>query len=175
MDHRPFEEWLLNDNRLTPEQDRDLRLHLRTCPECAALERANLSLRSAAPMLPAAGFTLRFQVRLAAQHRLQRRNTLIGSILLVLVGTGAALWLFLPYLPYLALPPDRLASLWLGSMVNFALIFRALEVLTGTLLNVAVSLVPVYVWFLLLAGLGVSGFLLAFSFRRVGRPSRLAV
>jgi hypothetical protein len=39
MDHRPYEDWLLDDERLTPEQDRDLRIHLRNCPECAALAR----------------------------------------------------------------------------------------------------------------------------------------
>ncbi len=31
MNHRPFEDWLLDDQPLTPEQKRDLQSHLRTC------------------------------------------------------------------------------------------------------------------------------------------------
>jgi len=169
MDHRPFEDWLLNDDSLTPEQDRDLRLHLRTCPECAALERANLSLRSAAAQAPAVGFTLRFQTRLIAQRKQQRRQTLIGLFLLAAVGMGVSLWLLSPYLPYLSLSPARLASLWINNMVNFALITRAIQVLASTFFNVAVSLVPAYIWLLGIIVLGTFGFLLAVSFRWVGK------
>ena len=172
MDHRPFKDWLLNDDSLTPEQDRDLRVHLRTCSECSALERANLSLRSAAALAPAAGFTLRFQTRLIAQRKLQRRRTFIGLFLLALVGIGVSLWYLSPYLPYLALPPDRLASLWINSMVNFALITRALQVLVGALFNVALSLIPADVWMLLTILLCVFAFLLAASFRWVGKAVR---
>ena len=175
MDHRPFEDWLLNDESLTLDQDRDLRIHMRTCPKCAALARANLSLRSAAALTPNAGFTLRFQVRLAAQRKQQARQTLIGLILLVVVGIGAALWLLFPYLPYLSLPPARMASLWISSMVNFALITRAVQVLGSTFLNVVASLIPDYVWALLLALLVAFGFVLGVSFRVVGKMVRSAV
>ena len=85
MDHRPYEDWLLEDERLTPEQDRDLRIHLRNCPECSALARANMALRSAPVTAPAEGFALRFQVRLAAERKVQRRRSLIGLFLMAVV------------------------------------------------------------------------------------------
>jgi len=174
MDHRPYEDWLLNDERLTPEQDRDLRIHLRSCPECAALTRANMALRSAPVTAPAEGFALRFQVRLAAERKVQRRRSLIGLFLMVVVGVGGLFWLLYPYLPYLTLPPVQLASLWISNLVYIALTARALGVLGNTLLNVLASFVPTYVWALSVALLGGTGFLWTFSVRRVVKYSQSA-
>lgn len=169
MDHRPYEDWLLNDERLNPEEDRDLRVHLRNCPECAALARANLTLRSAPVTNPAAGFTQRFQSRLAEQRKIQWRRSLIGLSLLAIVGTISLFWIFLPYLPYLRLPPGQLASMWISNLVYLALTARALGALGITLLNVLASLVPPYAWALSMLLLGGMGFLWTVSFRRVGK------
>jgi hypothetical protein len=169
MDHRPYETWLLNDERLNLEQDRDLRVHLRNCPECSALSRANMALRSAPVTAPAEGFALRFQVCLAAERKVQQRRSLIGLFLMVVVGVGGLFWLLSPYLPYLALPPAQLVSLWISNLVYIALTVRTLGVLGNTLLNVLASFVPTYVWALSVALLGGTGFLWTFSFRRVSK------
>jgi hypothetical protein len=174
MDHRPYEDWLLDDERLTPEQDRDLRIHLRNCPDCAALSRSNMALRSAPVTAPAEGFALRFQARLAAERKVQRRRSLIGLFLMAVVGVGGLSWLLFPYLPYLTLPPAQLASLWLGNLVYLALAARVVGVLGITLLNVLASFIPTYVWVLSVALLGGLGFLWTFSFRRVGKYSQSA-
>ena len=175
MDHRPYEDWLLNDERLTLEQDRDLRVHLRNCPECAALARANLALRSAPVTAPAAGFALRFQTRLQAERKVQRRRSLLGFSILAVVGMSGIFWLLFPYLPYLRLPPGQLASLWISNLVYLALTVRALGLLGTTLLNVLAALVPPYAWALSVLLLGGTGFLWTFSFRRVGKYSHSAV
>ena len=169
MDHRPYEDWLLNDERLTTEQDRDLRVHLRNCPECGALARANLALRSAPVTAPAAGFAFRFQTRLQAERKIQRRRSIIGLSLLSVVGMGSILWLLFPFLPYLRLPPAQLASLWVSNLIYIGLTARALGVLGTTLLNVLASLVPTYVWALTMLLLGGTGFLWMISFRRIGK------
>ena len=174
MDHRPYEDWLLDDERLTPEQDRDLRIHLRNCPECAGLARGNMALRSAPVTAPAEGFALRFQVRLAAERKVQRRRSLIGLFLMAVVGVGGLVWLLFPYLPYLTLPPAQLTSLWISNLVYLGLTVRVLGVLGNTLLNVLASFVPSYVWALSVALLGGTGFLWTFSFRRVGKYSHSA-
>jgi hypothetical protein len=174
MDHRPYEDWLLNDERLTPEQDRDLRAHLRNCPACTSLERANSSLRSAGVIAPAEGFALRFQTRLTAQRKLQRRRSIIGWFLLAVVGTGGLIWLLSPYLPYLALPPAQLASLWLSNLVYVALTARAMSALGNTVLNVLGSLVPTYVLALSMVAFGGMGFLWIATFRRVEKKAQSA-
>ena len=174
MDHRPYEDWLLNDERLTPEQDRDLRIHLRSCPECAALARANMALRSAPVTPPAEGFALRFQVRLAAERKVQRRRSMIGLFLMAVVGVGSLFWVLFPYLSYLTLPPAQMASLWISNLVYIALTLRVMGVLGNTLLNVLASFVPTYIWALFIALLGGTGFLWTFSIRRIGKYSQSA-
>ena len=175
MDHRLYKDWLLNDERLPPDQDRDLRIHLRSCPECNALAQANLSLRSATVINPVNGFVLRFQVRLAAQRKLQRRQTLIGLSLLAVVGLGGIFWLLAPYLPYLALPPAQLAGLWISNMVYLALAARVMSALGNTLLSVLGSLIPIYAWALALVILGGIGFFWTKSVHRMGKITQSAV
>jgi len=174
MDHRPYEDWLLNDERLTPEQDRELRAHLRNCLTCTTLARANLSLRSAAVIAPADGFALRFQTRLIVQRKVQQRRTLIGLFLLAIVGAGSLFWLLSPFLPYLELPPAQLAGIWISNLVYLALTARALGALGNTILNVLGSQVPTYVWTLLVLLLGGMSFLWIFSFRRLGKIAHSA-
>jgi hypothetical protein len=175
MDHRPYEDWLLNDERLAPDQDRDLRVHLRNCPECAALARANLALRSTPVIAPTAGFTLRFQARLVEQRKVQWWRSLIGFSLLGVVGLGGLIWLLFPYLSYLRLPPGQLAGLWISNLVYLALTVRSLAALGNTLLNVLASLVPPYAWISSLLMLGGLGFLWTISIRKVGKILQSAV
>jgi hypothetical protein len=169
MDHRPFEGWLLGDERLTPEQDREMRIHLRNCPDCAGLERANLALRSAPVTAPAPGFALRFQTRLAAQRKVQRRRSLIGLFLLAIVGAGSLVWLLFPYLPFLSLSPVQLAGLWISNLVYIGLTVRALGTLCNSLLNILASMIPAYAWVLTMVMLSGMVFLWTFSFRRIGK------
>jgi hypothetical protein len=86
MNHRPFEDWLLEDQPLDPTQKRDLDAHLRTCETCRAIAESNLALRSARIVAPAPGFSARFQERLVLARRAQRRRTLLGTLFFSLGG-----------------------------------------------------------------------------------------
>ncbi len=169
MVHQPFEDWLLNDEQLTPNQERDLRLHLRDCLACTALARGNLTLRSAPVTSPPDGFAPRFQARLAAERKIQRSRSLIGLILLAVVGTGGLVWLLFPYFPYLTLSPAQLLSMWMSNLIYLGLTVRAMGALGNTLLNVISALIPPYAWLLSVVLLGGIGLLWAFSLRRVGK------
>lgn len=175
MDHRPYEDYLLDDQRLTPAQEQDLQNHLRTCPDCAALAHANLALRAAPVAAPTKGFSQRFQTRLAAERQLQHRRAQIGSLLLALAGASLLAWLLHPYLGYLALPPETLFTLWFNHATYLVLLFRTAGSIALTLIHVAGALVPAYAlisFLTLLAGLGV---LLNFSVRRNEQFSQTAI
>ena len=174
MAHQPYEAWLLDDARLTPEQERDLRQHLRACPACASLASANLSLRAAPVVGPRPGFALRFQARLLAQRRVQRRRNIFGVILLGLAGAGLLALITLPYWQYFSLSPLQLLLTGLNSMVYFALTARTLGILSTTLFNVLVALVPLSAWAVLPASLAGLTFLWMFSYRRAGKMARVA-
>jgi hypothetical protein len=169
MDHLPYEGWLLDDERLTPEQERDLRSHLRGCPNCAALVRANMALRAAPMSVPATGFALRFQTRLAAERKLQRRRSFFGWTLLLVMGMGLLFWLARPYMAYLSWSPLQFAVTWLSNLVYLGLTMRAMTLIGNTLLEVLVSFVPSYIWALSFALFGGIGSLWVLSFRRFGR------
>jgi len=174
MAHQHYEQWLLDDERLTPEQERDLRIHLRSCPDCAVLARANLALRAAPVVAPPRGFALRFQERLAAQRASQRRRSVIGIFLLALAGMGALVVVLLPFLPYLALGPEQLFTLWVSNLVYIAIVVRTVSAVGLTLLNVAGAFIPDYAWIVALALFFGLSFGLKASARRVAQFAKSA-
>ena len=157
MDHRPFEDWLLEETPLNSEQKRDLNKHLRACTTSAALAEVNLALRSAKQAEPAAGFTERFQVRLVAEKLATRRRNAWGFVILTLSVVGVVTWAIWPMLKELAQSPVAMFSSWTASLsalwASLQAIFRAGLVL----IKVAPGFVPVYVWaVILVTGGGLS-------------------
>src|SRR4029079_9684192 len=98
---------------LTAVQERELRMHLRSCPECTALAQANRALRAAPMSTPPTGFTLRFQERLAAERKAQRLRKILGLTLILIVGIGVVLFLAPAYLTYVSSSPAQLAVTWI--------------------------------------------------------------
>lgn len=168
MNHRPFEEWLLNDELLTPDQDHELQQHLRDCPKCASLEKGNLFLRSSAVMPPPEGFGLRFQARLQARRQEQQRKTMIGIVLLVLTGITGLIWRLFPYFPLLELPPGQLLNLWISFMISVVFAVEAVGALSLTILKVLQSLIPGYIWFILTVFIVAVSFFWSYTLRKTG-------
>jgi hypothetical protein len=86
MNHQPFEDWLLDDEPLSHQQEHQLQSHLRTCTSCARIADANLTLHARRMAAPAPGFTARFGPRLAAWRREQLRRQAVGTVILVAAG-----------------------------------------------------------------------------------------
>jgi hypothetical protein len=93
MNHQPFEDWLLNDQPLTPIEKRDLDAHIPTCRYCAALVETGLELHSVRMISPKPGFAGRFEKRIAAQRIADLRRRLDGLIGLLLGGAGFLFWM----------------------------------------------------------------------------------
>jgi hypothetical protein len=158
MNHQPFEEWLLNDKNLNPAEKRELDLHLRTCPYCMALTETSLVLRSAPVAAPAAGFTLRFQQRLAAQKIAERRRRLWGMIILLVSGAGLLGWIIAPFLFAIATAPVEWVTTGIGYFLFILTSLQALTEVVTVLLRMATDFIPPYAWMVLvsaLAGLGL--------------------
>jgi predicted anti-sigma-YlaC factor YlaD len=83
--------WL--DHQLAPEEIRQLAAHTATCLSCRAsldtFRRLDRLLAAAPMMSPAAGFSARFQTRLAARRR--RRHTWAGVLILALATVALLL------------------------------------------------------------------------------------
>ena len=169
MNHQPFEEWLLNDTPLTPGQQRDLNLHLKICTECASLAETGLVLRSVKMVAPAAGFTNRFQARLAERKLEERRRKLFGAFLFVTCGLGFLLWLAGPVLLRFLFSPD----VWVVTVVEWGIFLattlNAMLQAGEVLLHVVPGFVPPFVWMILVSSFAGIGLLWSVSIWRFAR------
>lgn len=154
MDHRPFEDWLLDNQPLTTDQKRQLNTHLRTCSSCAALAEVNLALKSVRVAAPAAGFADRFQVRLVAKKQALRRRNFWGFVVLTLSVLGLFGWVSWPVLKDLIQSPVNLLASWISSLVSFWASLQAIFRAGMVLFKVVPGFVPAYIWAVILFAAG---------------------
>ncbi len=169
MNHRPFEDWLLEDQQLDPAQKRELDSHLRECETCTSIAEANLALRSARLVSPAPGFTARFQERLVLAREAQRRRTVLGSIFfslggLVLLGLLVGPTLF----SFIGSPAEWLTLLLNGALFAYSMMVAAGEA-SFVLLHVLPGFVPVFAWLVVLSAICGLGLLWSVSIWRIAR------
>ena len=115
MDHKPFEEWIMGDEILNPEQERALQEHLQSCESCAPLAQAwqelRLKIEPAPQITPPPGFTQRWQTSLQTKRAAQQRRRawkILGLCLgIILVSLGL---LYIPEILQLS-PGALLANL----------------------------------------------------------------
>jgi hypothetical protein len=154
MDHRPFEDWLLDNQHLTTDQKRQLNTHLQTCSSCTALMEVNLALKSVKVAAPAAGFADRFQVRLAVQKQALRRRNFWGFVLLTLSVLGLFGWVSWPVLKDLIQSPVNLLASWISSLVSFWASLQAIFRAGMVLFKVVPGFLPAYIWAVILFAAG---------------------
>lgn len=169
MDHRHFENKLLNDEQLTSKENKAFQAHIRSCAKCAALAEANLALHKVVMATPAPGFASRFQIRLEAKRKAQRRRYFFGGLILLVSGLGVLVWLALPILPAVLTSPTELLVAW-TSYIALALSFIKVFSEAGTvLLRVLASFIPSTAWVLSLSLFGLLGLVWFSSIQKISR------
>lgn len=169
MNHRPFEDWLLDDEPLTPQQQRDLQAHVRTCASCAAIAESNLALHATRLASPATGFADRFRVRLEKRRREQRWRQVIGTVILVLGGLGLVYWLAGPFLMAAFASPAAWITVGIGYFVFLVTSLQVIGEAGSILFHVLPTFVPPAGWIVLIAGVAGLGYLWTISIKRVAR------
>jgi hypothetical protein len=169
MNHRPFEDWLLNDQPLTPTEKRDLDAHIRTCKHCTALAETGLELRSVRMVSPMPGFTARFQKRLAAQRIADRRRRLWGLVVLLVGGAGLLLWLLAPFLLAIIDSPGQWIARTIGYLLFILTSAQTLGEVMLVLFRVAPGFIPPYMWMVIASALAGISLLWTISIWRLGR------
>jgi len=172
MNHRPFEDWLLNNQPLTPTEKLDLDAHVRACPHCAALAESGIELRSVRMVPPAPGFTVRFQQRLAAQRIAERRRRLWGLVVLLVGGGALLLWLTAPFLLALISSPAQWITLVIGYLLFILTSMQTLGEIMLVFLRVVPGFIPPFVWMVIVSALAGLGLLWTVSIWRFGRFQR---
>lgn len=169
MNHRPFEDWLLNDKNLTSSEKRELDLHLRTCTHCTALSATGLALRSANVVAPASGFVMRFQQRLMAQKAAERRRRLWGMMVLILGGVGLLAWFTAPYLYAVITSPVEWITATIGYFLFFISSLQALREVMTVLLRILPDFISPYMWMVIVSALAGFGLLWTISIWQFSR------
>lgn len=167
MDHQLFEDWLLNETRLTADEHSALAAHLSACRECNSIAQAGSRLRAAGMAAPARGFGMRFEARLAAEKKRQRKYSLVGLALLVCIGFGALVWLFYPYLPVLWLTPQQAVAVWFSGMLKVVIAARALGIFGKLFFTLFFGLIPWQAWLFVPVTLFAAGVVWGMLTRRI--------
>jgi len=154
MDHRPFEDWLLDNPPLSADQKRQLGTHLRSCSACTALAEVDLALKSVRVAAPAAGFSDRFQVRLAARKKVLQRRNFWGFVVLTLNVLGLFVWVSWPVLKDLIQSPVNWLATWISSLVSSWASLQAILRAGMVLFKVVPGFVPTYIWAVILFAAG---------------------
>jgi hypothetical protein len=169
MNHQPFEDWLLNDKLIDPKQKLDLDAHLRVCSYCSALAETGRALRSVKMVSPSAGFTARFQTRLAARKLADRRRRLWGTVLFTLGGLAMLMWLAGPYLASFFASP----ATWITSLIEWGVFLittlQAVAQAGSVILHVLPSFLSPFALMVLVSALAGIGLLWSVSIWRFAR------
>jgi hypothetical protein len=154
MDHRPFEDWLLDTQPLSTDQKHLLNSHLRTCSSCSAIVEVDLALNSVNVITPTEGFANRFQVRLAARKKILQWRNFWGFFVLTLSVLGLFAWVIWPVLQDLLQSPVNLLGSWISSLVTIMSSFQAIFRAGVVLFKVVPGFVPAYIWAVMLIAAG---------------------
>ncbi len=158
MNHQPFEDWLLEDQHLTTEQERELQAHLRVCTSCTAIAESNLALHSARMVAPAQGFVSRFETRLIENRKAARVRQIIGALILVLAGIALLYWLTSPFIIEAMHSPAEWLTTAIGYFLFITTTFQALGEISRVFLHLLpdfISPIDWFVIFFLVSGLGL--------------------
>lgn len=169
MNHRPFEDWIIKEQVLTPAEKRDLESHLRGCKACTALVDTGVELRSSRLVLPKPGFTHRFHSRLAAHRVAERRRRFWGSLVFILVGTILLFWKAGPFMMSIFASPAEWITFVIGYFLFVATSIQVLTEAVMVILNIAPVVIPAYVWMILLSTMAGLGLLWSVSIWRLTR------
>jgi hypothetical protein len=169
VNHLPFEDWLLNETPVTPEQQRDLDLHLHNCAYCSALAETGRMLSTSKMAVPVPGFTARFQTRLAERKLADRRRRLWGAILFTLGGLVLLMWAVLPYLASFIASPATWISVVVGWFVFVGTTLLALLDAGAVILSIVPKFLSPFAWLVLFSTFAGVGLLWSVSIWRFVR------
>jgi len=181
MKHQPFENWLLFDEALTPDQTQSLDEHLQVCEHCQELNRSwsgVVSLFQEGPDLePASGFADRWQARLKQErHGVQAsRHRWQSWITLILIANGVSLLGVMLGMTFFN-TFDSLTELllvWVYRLTSLFTVINIFQNLLAIMVRTIPGLLPPSGWAILAAIVSTGSLLWILSIARLARmPGR---
>jgi len=130
MNHQPFRDWLLSDEKLSTDQTQALQEHLGTCTACNQLASAwsevELSLHQAPMFVPAPGFTTRWQAHLDGYLQYKQKQRVGISIGITVIFIISLLIILVSQLWSFVQSPGQYLAVWFNSLVSLVSIYYAM-------------------------------------------------
>ncbi len=154
MNHQPYENWILDEIQLTPQEEDSLNQHLKECQGCYQLSNSWNKVRAqikSTPVKPApAGFVRRWNEQLATRQKDQERRQARTLFISLASGAGA----IMIALAVILLPDFSFISLMVGFLSAIVRVFSGIESLWSVLRSIVTTAptITLVVSGLLLAG-----------------------
>ncbi len=179
MKSQSFDDWLLADKSLNPDQETILKQAIASPPAAESpsplvqsFQHVEHALRSAAMAVPAPGFTSRWQTRLAEKKARQQRLMVgLGALLALGVAAVIGLAIFIPRLDTVSLA--QLANILIANLVLLAARLHTVRVLASYMLDGLPPAIPITLWVALATSLSVFTLAWVYAMWRIMIPKGL--
>jgi hypothetical protein len=156
MNHQPYEDWILDEVQLTPQEQDSLNEHLKECHECFKLSHSWNKVRAqikSEPVKPApVGFVQRWNSNFADRQKQQERRQARTLFISLASGAGA----IMIALAVILLPDFSFISLIVGFLSTIVKVFSGIESLWSILQSI-VTTAPTIT--LVISGLLIAGWI----------------
>ncbi len=136
MNHQPYENWILDEERLAPQDQASLKAHLKECPECFELQRSwnvvQTQIKSAPVKSTPVGFMPRWRSQFTLRQKEQERKQARTLLISLASGAGAVTIA----LAVIMLPDFSIISLTVGLLTTLVKLFSNIESLFTVLRSI---------------------------------------
>ena len=179
MNHLPYEDWILSDEALSPEQSNHLHVHLMSCDSCRQLSESYLDVKklfNVSPQLkPADGFRDRWLIRLEKEENKKRkRQTLIMFI--VTGGAALSILMLLSFQVFKSInQPMDFLILGANILTQLLSIIFAINEITSALVELISIMIPPFWWVVSATIVSVMSLLWLYSIKRIMLSRRMSL
>lgn len=177
MNHQPYEDWLISEDPILPEQNCELQDHLRNCDSCRQLSEFWLDIQTLLhvpqQVRPHAGFSARWLTRFEEQERKNKQRQ--SWIMLILTGGVAVFLLLMMGVNIITSVDQPLQLLLIGTnkLIEWLTVIKAINEVLSALVELVSFMIPP-VWWVLLAGMiSLLCLLWFYSLRQLIQPRRI--
>jgi hypothetical protein len=170
MNHQPYENLILDDLQITPQERDSLNQHLKECDECFKLSHSWNKVQTQLASTPAKpapeGFMRRWKVDFAARQSAQERRQ--ARTLLISLASGA--FAVMIALAVILLPDFSFISLTVGFLTTVVKLFSGIESLwsVGSSIVASAPTITLIIGGLLIAGwISLAAFIWGISIWRI--------
>jgi len=156
MNHQPYENWILDETQITPQEQDSLKQHVKECPECFQLyhswNKVHAQIKSTPVKSAPAGFVKRWKTDFASRQKEQERRQARTLLISLASGAGA----IMIALAVILLPEFSLISITVGFLTTIVKLFSGIESLWSIVSNLVASAPTIT---LIISGLLIAGWI----------------